>query len=41
MQDYKTQRLLDHGFDWRALFIWIGVIVAFSLLSLASVVLFP
>ena len=40
MRDYQAQRLLNYGLDWRALFIWTVIIGAFSVLSLASVVLF-
>lgn len=40
MQDYEAHRLLSHGLNWRALFIWTGIIATFSLLSLASVALF-
>jgi hypothetical protein len=40
MQGYEAQRLLNRGVNWRALFIWIGVVTTFSLLSLASVALF-
>ena len=40
MQDYQAQRLLHYGLDWRALAIWTGLVAAFSLFSLASVVLF-
>ena len=39
MQD-PAQRLLNYGIDWRALFIWTLVFTAFSLVSLAIVVLF-
>jgi hypothetical protein len=35
------ERLLTYGIDWRALFSWALIIIAFSLLSLASVVLLP
>jgi hypothetical protein len=41
MQEYEAQRLLTYGVDWRALLSWTIIIVAFSLLSLASVVLLP
>lgn len=41
MQEYQAQRLLSYGVDWRALLSWTIIIVAFSLLSLASVVLIP
>jgi hypothetical protein len=41
MQEYQPQRLLTYGVDWRALLSWTIIIVAFSLLSLASVVLLP
>jgi hypothetical protein len=40
MRDYQAQRLLNYGLDWRALFIWTVIIGTFSVLSLASVVLF-
>lgn len=40
MQDYQAQRLLNYGLDWRALAIWTFIVAAFSLLTLASVVLF-
>jgi len=40
MQDYEAQRVLNHRLDWRALFVWTGIIATVSLLSLASVVLF-
>jgi hypothetical protein len=41
MQEYQAQRLLTYGVDWRALLSWTLIILAFSLLSLASVVLLP
>jgi hypothetical protein len=41
MQDYHAQRLLTYGVDWRALLSWTLIILTFSLLSLASVVLLP
>jgi hypothetical protein len=41
MQENQPQRLLSYGVDWRALLSWTLIIVAFSLLSLASVVLVP
>jgi hypothetical protein len=40
VQDYEAQDLLNRGLDWRALFIWTGIIAAASLLSLAGHVLF-
>jgi hypothetical protein len=40
MQDYEAHRLLNQGINWRALFIWTGIIATFSLLSLASVAFF-
>ncbi len=40
MQDHRAQRLINYGLDWRALFIWTAIVAAFSLFSLASVVLF-
>ncbi|MFZ2067294.1 MAG: hypothetical protein WAV27_15040 [Xanthobacteraceae bacterium] len=40
MQDYQAQRLLNYGLDWRALLVWTLIVAGFSLLSLASVVLF-
>ena len=40
MRDYQAQRLLNYGLDWRALAAWTLAIGAFSLLSLASVVVF-
>lgn len=40
MRDYQAERLLNYGLDWRALLIWTGIVAAFSLVSLASVVLF-
>ena len=36
----SAERPLNYGLDWRALFKWTLVFVAFSLVSLASVVLF-
>ncbi len=41
MQENEAQRLLSYGVDWRALLSWTLIIVVFSLLSLASVVLVP
>ncbi len=40
MRDYQAHRPLNYGLDWRALLIWTIIIGAFSLCSLASVVLF-
>ena len=40
MQDYQAQRLLNYGLDWRALLIWTVIVAAFSVFSLASIVLF-
>jgi hypothetical protein len=41
VQEDEGRRLLTYGLNWRALLSWTLIIVAFSLLSLASVVLLP
>jgi predicted MFS family arabinose efflux permease len=40
MQDCEAQDLLNHRLDWRSLFICTGIVAAFSLLSLMSIVPF-